>query len=93
VGGSVPDVDDLVVLQDDPERFRVLRGDGRVTVGLLPHHSRRGLGLPGVPPLAVARELALLLQEHDALPDGEVALVPAAAQVPGFLDEVRARLT
>jgi hypothetical protein len=89
----VPDVDELVVLQDDPERFRVLRGGGRVTVGLLPHATRRGLGLHGVPPLAVARELALFLHEHEALPDGEVALVPAAARVPGFLDEVRARLT
>jgi hypothetical protein len=86
-------MDRPVLLQEDPERFRVLLGGGREVQATLPHAARRGLGLHGVPPLTVATELVAFLLERDALPEREVALVPAAARFPGFFDELRARLT
>jgi hypothetical protein len=82
-----------VLLQTDPETFRVLRGDGRELTATLAHHTRRGLGLHGVPPLEVATQIVLFLDERDALPsDGEVVLGAAAGRFPEFVDELRARL-
>jgi hypothetical protein len=85
--------DELVVLQTGPESFRVL-GGGRDLTATLAHHTRRGLGLHGVPPVQVATEIARFLLERDALPaSGEdVALASAAGRFPGFVDEVRSRL-
>jgi hypothetical protein len=85
--------DELVVLQTGPETFRVL-GGGRDLTATLAHHTRRGLGLHGVPPVQVATELARFLLERDALPsDGdEVALAAVAGRFPGFVDELRSRL-
>jgi hypothetical protein len=86
-------VDDLVVLQTGPESFRVL-GAGRDLTASLPHHTRRGLGLHGVPPVQVATEIARFLLERDALPveGAEVPLAAVAGRFPGFVDEVRSRL-
>jgi hypothetical protein len=85
--------DDLMVLQTGPETFRVL-GAGRDLTATLAHHTRRGLGLHGVPPVQVATEIARFLLERDALPaEGEdVALASVAGSFEGFVDEVRSRL-
>jgi hypothetical protein len=86
-------MDELVVLQTGPESFRVL-GGGRDLTATLAHHTRRGLGLHGVPPVQVATEIARFLLERDALPrEGvELPLVTVAGRFPGFVDEVRSRL-
>jgi hypothetical protein len=96
-------VDDLVVLQTGPETFRIL-GDGRDLTATVAHHTRRGLGLHGVPPVQVATELARFLLERGALPDGGAAgtgraggdrpveLAALAGRHAGFVDELRSRL-
>jgi len=84
---------DPVLLQTGPETFDVLLGGGVRLEVTLAHHTRRGLGLHGVPPLQVATELVRFLLEHDALPSsGPVSLGAVAGGVPGFVDELRARL-
>jgi hypothetical protein len=92
-GGTVTRMEDLVVLQTGPESFRVL-GAGRHLTVTLAHHTRRGLGLHGVPPVQVATEMVRFLLERDALPDDgvDVPLAAAAGRFPGFVDEVRSRL-
>jgi hypothetical protein len=87
--------DDLVVLQTGPETFRVL-GGGRDLTATLAHHTRRGLGLHGVPPVQVATELARFLDERGALPQehaGALPLAGLAGRFPGFVDELRSRLS
>jgi hypothetical protein len=95
-------VDELVVLQTGPETFRIL-GGGRDLTATVAHHTRRGLGLHGVPPVQVATELARFLLERGALPaaspdgagrsvDGPVELAALAGRHPGFVDELRSRL-
>jgi hypothetical protein len=86
-------VSEPVVLQTGPERFRVLLGGGRELSATLAHHTRRGLGLHGVPPVQVATEIVRFLAERGALEDeGEIALGSAAGRYPEFVDEVRSRL-
>jgi len=80
------------LLQTGPETFRVLLGDGRQATATLPHHIRRGLGLHGVPPLTVAREIVGFLLEQGEEFDGEVSLGAAAGRHVGFVDELRSRL-
>jgi len=80
------------LLQTGPETFRVLLGDGRQVTATLPHHTRRGLGLHGVPPLTVARELVGFLLEQGEELDGEVSLGAVAGRHAGFVDELRSRL-
>lgn len=81
-----------MLLQTGPETFEVHTG-GRPPVRVtLPHHTRRGLGLHGVPPLAVATEIVRFLLERDGLPDGDVTLGAAAGRYPEFVDELRSRL-
>lgn len=83
-----------MLLQIGPERFRVLLGGGREIDATLSHTTRRGLGMHGVPPLTVASEIVRFLQEHDDLPDGgDVSLGAAAGRHPGWVDELRARLS
>jgi hypothetical protein len=86
-----------VLLQTGPETFQVLLGGGRTLAAHLPHHTRRGLGLQGVPPLAVATEIVAFLLEREglqaALDGDEVALGAAAGRYPGFVDELRSRLS
>lgn len=84
-----------VLATDDPERFTVLLGGGRVATATLPHAARRGLGLQTTPPVLLARELVGLALEHDRWPesDDEVLLVALVGTIPGFVDELRARLT
>lgn len=84
-----------VLATEDPERFTVLLGDGRVHSATLAHQTRRGLGLHGVPPVVVARELVLLIVENGRWPesDDEVVLTAVAGAMPGgFADELRTRL-
>jgi hypothetical protein len=95
VTGRGPDPDGAQVLATaDPERFTILLGDGRVVSATLPHAARRGLGLHGTPPVLLATELVALICEHDRWPqsDDEVLLAPLAGSIPGFVDELRARL-
>lgn len=87
--------DDVEVLATpDPERFTVLLGDGRTASATLPHAMRRSLGLHGTPPVLVATELVAIILEHDRWPEGddEVLLAVVAGAIPGFVDELRARL-
>lgn len=84
------------VLQTGPETFRILLGGGRTITATLAHHTRRGLGLTGVPPLTVANEVVAFLGERDAFAgaaDGdELSLGAAAGHYPEFVDELRGRL-
>jgi len=87
--------DDLVVLQTGPETFQVLLGGGRRLDAVLAHHTRRGLGLHGVPPVQVATEIVRFLLERDGLPDDAVeavSLAAAAGRYPEFVEELRSRL-
>jgi hypothetical protein len=84
--------DDPTVLQTGPESFDVWVGDRRLAVRL-PHHTRRGLGLQGVPPVQVAAEMVVFLVERDALPaDAEVELGRAVGRFPEATEELRSRL-
>jgi hypothetical protein len=85
-------MDEPVLLQTGPETFEVHTGSGPPVPVTLPHHTRRGLGLHGVPPLAVATEIVRFLLERDGLPTGPVALGAAAGRYPEFVDELRSRL-
>jgi hypothetical protein len=85
-------MDELVLLQTGPETFEVRTGQGPPVRATLPHHTRRGLGLHGVPPLTVAMEIVRFLLERDGLPEGTVVLGAAAGRYPGFVDELRSRL-
>jgi hypothetical protein len=83
---------DPTVLQTGPESFDVWV-DGRRFTARLAHHTRRGLGLQGVPPLQVATEMVVFLVERDALPaDTEVELGPAVGRYPEATEELRSRL-
>lgn len=96
-GGSVAVVDAPTLLQTGPETFQVFLGHGRTITASLPHHTRRGLGLTGVAPLAVATEIVRFLQERGELsgtgatPE-RVSLGVAAGRYPEFVDELRSRL-
>ncbi len=82
------------LLQTGPETFDVWVA-GRRLAARLPHRTRRGLGLTGLPPLHVATEMVVFLAERDALPaDGEeVDLGRAVGRFPEFSEELRSRLT
>lgn len=87
-------MDDAVVLQTGPESFQVLlAGRGRVEATLA-HHTRRGLGLHGVPPVQVATEVVRFLLERDGLPEADepIALAAVAGRYPEFVEEIRGRL-
>ena len=86
-------MDRPVLLQTGPESFRVLLGEGRTVDAHLAHHTRRGLGLQGVPPLTVATEMVLFLLERDGIEGDEVSLGAAVGRYPEFVDELRSRLT
>lgn len=89
------DVPVEVLATADPERFTVLLGDGQVRTATLAHHTRRGLGLHGVAPVLIARELVAMIVDAGRWPesDDEVVLVAVAGALPGgFVDELRGRL-
>lgn len=86
-------MDGPVLLQTGPETFQILLGEGRTVAAHLPHHTRRGLGLSGVPPLTVATEMVAFLLERDGIEGDEVSLGAAAGRYPEFVDEIRSRLT
>ena len=88
--------------QTGPERFELFLGQGRRRSLILAHHTRRGLGLLGVPPLQVATEAVRILQERGAPLDGESAaadperpldLGAAVGQDPAGFEELRMRLS
>lgn len=85
-------VDEPALLQTGPETFRVLLGGGHEIIAELPHHTRRGLGLTGVPPLIVAAEIVRFLDERDALAGPTISLGAAAGRFPEFVEEISARL-
>jgi hypothetical protein len=82
---------EVTLLQTGPETFTVWVHD-RTLEARLAHRTRRGLGLVGVPPLEVAREMVRFLLERDALPAASVDLGPAVGRFPEFSEELRARL-
>ena len=82
-----------MLLQTGPETFRVMLGGGRQVEVTLAHHTRRGLGLTGTPPLTVATEIVRFLLERDGLHGDRVCLGSAAGRYPGFFDELRSRLS
>jgi hypothetical protein len=82
------------LLQTGPETFEVWVA-GRRLQARLPHHTRRGLGLTGLPPVHVAGEMVSFLAERDALPGAgeELDLGRAVGRFPEATEELRARLT
>jgi hypothetical protein len=82
------------LIQTGPDTFDLLLGDGRVRVVRLAHHTRRGLGLTGTPPLQVATEVVrILLERGETLAgDGPLDLGPALGRDPAGFEELRVRL-
>lgn len=81
------------LLQTGPETFEVWVA-GRRLRARLAHHTRRGLGLTGLPPVQVATEMVVFLAERNGIPseDGEVDLGRAVGRFPEATEELRARL-
>ena len=95
-------MDAPILQQTGPESFELLLGDGRRRTLRLAHHTRRGLGLLGVPPLHVATEAVRILQERgEPLDDrGEggaerelLDLGAAVGRDPAGFEELRVRLS
>ncbi len=91
-----------ILQQTGPEDFVLFRGDGRQQRLLLAHHTRRGLGLHGVPPLQVATEAVRILQERErpleaasatGAPDAVLDLGAAVGRDPAGFEELRMRLS
>lgn len=82
------------LVQTGPDTFDLLLGDGRVRALHLAHHTRRGLGLTGIPPLQVATEIVRILLERGAPFDGDgpLDLGPALGRDPAGFEELRVRL-
>ena len=82
------------LVQTGPDTFDLLLGDGRVRALRLAHHTRRGLGLTGIPPLQVATEMVRILLERGAPLDGDgpLDLGPALGRDPAGFEELRVRL-
>ena len=82
------------LLQDGPETFRLLLGDGQVRHVALRTASRRELAPAGAGPLGVARELVAFLLERGVVPPprGPVDLAGLAGPFPELTEELRARL-
>ncbi len=82
------------LLQTGPETFDLLLGDGRVRQLRLAQHTRRGLGLTGIPPLQVATEIVAILSERGEVLEGEepLDLGPALGRDPAGFEELRVRL-
>ena len=85
------------LLQTGPETFEVWVA-GRRLQARVRHHTRRGLGLTGLPPLQVAAEMVAFLVERDALPAdatdaGPVDLGRAVGRFPEAMEELRVRLS
>jgi hypothetical protein len=93
-------VDEPLLHQTGPESFELLLGDGRRRALRLAHHTRRGLGLHGVPPLHVATEAVRILLERGATlaelgGDGDGLPLDLGAAVgldPVGIEELRMRL-
>lgn len=79
------------MLQRGPETFDVWVA-GRWVRAHLPHHTRRGLGGPGTPPVHVAAELVRFLAERGVAPEPGVDLGRALGRFPEGVEELRARL-
>jgi hypothetical protein len=93
-------MDAPILQQTGPESFDLLLGDGRRRQLRLAHHTRRGLGLTGVPPLHVATEAVRILEERGPLPEvlhGDHAQVidlgAAIGRDPAGFEELRMRLS
>ncbi|MFO7960238.1 MAG: hypothetical protein R6U94_04755 [Nitriliruptoraceae bacterium] len=82
------------LIQTGPESFDLLLGDGRVRVLHLAQHTRRGLGLTGIPPLQVATEIVGILSERGEELEGDepLDLGPALGRDPAGFEELRVRL-
>lgn len=95
-------MDHPILHQTGPESFELLLGDGHRRPVRLAHHTRRGLGLTGVPPLQVATEAVRILAERGPLEEvlvvaGEAAealdLGAAVGRDPAGFEELRMRLS
>lgn len=94
-------MDTPTLQQTGPEQFELFLGDGRRRALALAHHTRRGLGLTGVPPLQVATEAVRILQErgesldvdHSAASDAVLDLGAAVGRDPAGFEELRMRLS
>lgn len=94
-------MDTPLLQQTGPESFELLAGDGRRRALTLAHHTRRGLGLFGVPPLQVATEAVRILQERGEGPEivgaegdgGPLDLGAAVGRDPFGFEELRVRLS
>lgn len=84
----------VTLIQTGPDTFDLLLGDGQVRTLRLAHHTRRGLGLSGIPPLQVATEAVRILLERGVSLDGDgpLELGPALGRDPVAFEELRVRL-
>lgn len=81
-----------LLLQTGPETFELHRPARPAQSLRLRHRTRRGLGLAGVAPHTVARELLVFLEERGATPAQDADLGAVAGRFPEFVDELRSRL-
>ncbi|GEM_PF-2319334 len=100
--GTVEPMDAPILQQTGPESFELFLGDGQRRTLRLAHHTRRGLGLSGVPPLHVATEAVRILQERgerlagkaeDGAEREELDLGAAVGRDPAGFEELRVRLS
>ncbi len=92
--GTVSAMQPPTLIQTGPETFDLLLGAGRVRVARLAQHTRRGLGLTGIPPLQIATEIVAILSERGEALAGEdpLDLGPALGRDPAGFEELRVRL-
>jgi bifunctional DNA-binding transcriptional regulator/antitoxin component of YhaV-PrlF toxin-antitoxin module len=89
-------VAEVIVMQLGPEEFRVIvvdAGEKHERTVTVPRHARQGLGLHGVPPVAIVEESVRFLLEREepaAIPDRFV-LPTIAGRYPEYPEEIRSR--
>lgn len=88
---------DILVAQQDAERFEVTVLDGGAAVSRhrvrLPRRTRQGLGLHGVAPSAIVEEGIRFLLERVAIADlpTDMSLPAEAGRYPEWVEELRVR--
>ncbi len=92
-GSVAGPMDEPALLQTGPETFELVLAGGERRRVRLPVAARRDLGLRGVPPLTVAIEIVRFLDEHGDVPPDGASLIVLAGRHPGFVDELRVRLS
>lgn len=80
------------LIQTGPETYRLHLSTQPARSVVLTHHTRQGLGVPGLAPHTIATEVVRFLLEHDHVPEEGADLGAEAGRYPGFVEELRSRL-